>query len=123
MAGRFMGGEGRFDHRLPPHSATTRPGALKFGAAATGIDHLAPRCYDVYMRTTVTIDDDVLAVARALAARRGSSLGSALSELARRGFKRAPVSERDGDGSVFAVADDAEPITSEDVYRSLDDWP
>lgn len=91
--------------------------------AATGIDLLTLRCYDACMRTTVTIDDDVLAVARALAARRGSSLGSALSELARRGFKRAPVLERDGDGSVFAVADDAEPITSEDVYRSLDDWP
>ena len=45
------------------------------------------RCYDVYMRTTVTIDDDVLAVARALADRTGCSLGSALSELARRGFK------------------------------------
>ena len=75
------------------------------------------------MRTTVTIDDDVLAVAREFAAQKGCSLGSALSELARRGFKRSPVSERDGDGSVFAVAADAEPITSEDVYRSLDDWP
>ena len=39
------------------------------------------------MRTTVTIDDDVLAVARALAGQRGCSLGSAISELARRGFR------------------------------------
>ena len=43
------------------------------------------------MRTTVTIDDDVLAVARALADRDGTSLGTALSELARRGFKGAPA--------------------------------
>ncbi len=73
------------------------------------------------MRTTITIDDDVLAVARALAERKGSSLGNALSELARRGFKSPPPG--DGDGTVFAVATDAEPITSEDVYRSLSDWP
>ncbi len=75
------------------------------------------------MRTTVTIDDDVLAVARALAERQGSSLGSALSDLARRGFRGAPIAEDDGDGTVFVVPDDAEPITSEDVYQSLSDWP
>ena len=74
------------------------------------------------MRTTVTIDDDVLAVARALAERKGSSLGSALSELARRGF-RTELAHDDGDGTTFAAPADAEPITSEDVYRSLDDWP
>ncbi len=39
------------------------------------------------MRITVTIDSDVLAVARALAERNGTSLGRALSELARRGFR------------------------------------
>ena len=75
------------------------------------------------MRTTVTIDDDVLAVARALAQRKGTSLGSALSELARRGFKSALTAEVHGDGTAFTVAIDAEPITSEDVYRSLADWP
>ena len=45
------------------------------------------------MLTTVTIDDDVLAVARALAVRKGSSLGSALSELARRGFRQADTTQ------------------------------
>lgn len=75
------------------------------------------------MRTTLTIDDDVLAVARALADRKGSSLGSALSELARRGFKNPPITSEVGDGTTFAVSADAESITSEDVYRSLDDWP
>ena len=74
------------------------------------------------MRTTVTIDDDVLAVARALAERTGSSLGGALSELARRGFRSAESAAGE-DGTVFAIADDAEPITSDDVYRSLADWP
>ena len=75
------------------------------------------------MRTTVTVDDDVLAVARALAERKGSSLGSALSELARRGFKSAPAAEDEGDGTVFVVAADAEPFTSEDVFWSQGDWP
>ena len=39
------------------------------------------------MRTTVTIDDDVLAAARALAARKGVSVGRVLSDLARRGIR------------------------------------
>ena len=74
------------------------------------------------MRTTVTIDDDVLAVARALAVRQGSSLGRALSELARRGFKGGDTAKDDG-VPVFRVAADARPITSEDVHRALDEWP
>ena len=75
------------------------------------------------MRTTVTIDDDVLAVARALAERKGSSLGSALSELARRGFRSEITPNDVSDGTTFPASADAGPITSEDVYRSLDDWP
>ena len=74
------------------------------------------------MRTTITIDDDVLAVARALADRKGTSLGSAVSELARRGFKSTITVREDG-MPVFKVPDDAPPITSEDVYRELDEWP
>lgn len=75
------------------------------------------------MRTTVTIDNDVLAVARALAERSGTSLGRAISELARRGFRSMPPAVKQGEGAVFAVDSDAGPITSEDVYRSLSDWP
>lgn len=75
------------------------------------------------MRTTVTIDNDVLAVARALAERDGTSLGRAISDLARRGFRSAPAAVEHGEVAVFAVDSDAAPITSEDVYRSLSDWP
>ncbi len=64
-----------------------------------------------------------MAVARALADRTGCSLGSALSELARRGFRGTTSGESKVDGTVFTVAADAEPITSEDVYRALSDWP
>ena len=75
------------------------------------------------MRVTVNIDEDVLAVARDLADQQGGSLGSALSDLARRGFRRGDSMRTGEDPTVFGVAVDAPPITSEDVYRSLDEWP
>ena len=73
------------------------------------------------MRTTITLDNDVLAVARALAARRGVSLGSAVSDLARRGFRQTGGDGgQDDDGiPVFRVAAGAAPITSEDVQKAL----
>lgn len=75
------------------------------------------------MRTTVNIDNDVLAVARALAERQGISLGRALSELARRGFRAMHAAVEQATGVVFAVDPGADPIISEDVYRSSGDWP
>lgn len=76
------------------------------------------------MRTTLTLDDDVLAVARALAARRGVSLGSAVSDLARRGFRGTGAGDRADDGiPVFPVPADAAPITSADVRKALSEWP
>lgn len=75
------------------------------------------------MRTTVTIDDEILAVARALAQQNQVSLGRALSELARRGLRATVgVGERDG-LPVFSVRGDAKPITSDDVYGAQADWP
>ena len=80
------------------------------------------RCYDAFMQVTITVDDDVLAVAKDLAEREGISLGSALSELVRRGLKSA-ISIRDDGMPVFKVPNDSVPITSEDVYQELDRWP
>lgn len=74
------------------------------------------------MRITVTIDDDVLALARSLAARKGIRLGSALSELARLGNRRTPLGDDDGI-PVFSVQDDAPPITIEGIRNALSDWP
>ena len=75
------------------------------------------------MRITVAIDDDVLAAARALAARNRCTLGRALSELARRGLGSPSPARKGEDDAMVAVPADAEAINSEDVYRSLDDWP
>lgn len=44
------------------------------------------------MRTTLDVDDEVLAAARSLARARGVSIGRALSDLARRGLDASAVS-------------------------------
>ncbi len=75
------------------------------------------------MRTTLNIDDDVLAVARALAERNGTSLGSAISELARRGFTDMDNLEFDDCIPFFRVAPNARTITNEDVKEALRNWP
>jgi hypothetical protein len=72
------------------------------------------------MRTTLDIDDDVLGAARTLAAERGISLGSAMTELARRGL-RAAVSTFEDDLPVFDVSADAPPLTPAMIERALDD--
>ena len=72
----------------------------------------------------MTIDDDVLTVARALAAGRGVSLGSAVSDLARRGVRGTSVADQEADRvPVFRVPPEVSPITAEDVQRALDEWP
>lgn len=73
------------------------------------------------MRTTVTLDSDVLRAARSLARSRSISLGAAISELARRGLEQQrPVSE--GAFPHFRVPAGARPITLEDVQQ-LEDEP
>ena len=75
------------------------------------------------MRTTLTVDDDVLDTAKMIADTRGISIGQAVSELARKGMnaklemKRDPVSGFWG----FETSDDDGPkVTSEDVQRALE---
>ena len=72
------------------------------------------------MRTTLQIDDDVYDDARVIARREGRSLGTVISELARRSLRPVGITSERG-FPVFDVGDDAPPITSEDVARALDD--
>lgn len=72
------------------------------------------------MRTTLDLDDDVVAAARELAAGQRRSLGSVISELARRGLTPARV-ETDGDLPVIRVPAGTPPITPEMVRRALDE--
>ncbi|MGL5930938.1 MAG: hypothetical protein ACRCY8_18550 [Dermatophilaceae bacterium] len=60
------------------------------------------------MRTTVDIDDTVLAAARSLARTGRMSLGAAISELARRGLVAPTASTRvDIEGTPFPVLVDS----------------
>ena len=72
------------------------------------------------MRTTLEIDDDVVAAARELAADQRRSLGSVISELARRGLTPAQV-EAEGTLPVIRVPAGTPPITPEMVRRALDE--
>lgn len=71
------------------------------------------------MRTTLDIEDSVLAAARALAQSEGVSLGAAVSLLARRGLAPTAPVERDG-FPVFDVAHDLPPLTLELVNAHRD---
>ncbi len=72
------------------------------------------------MRTTLDIDDDVIAAARELAATERRSVGAVISELARRGLAPARV-ETDDEFPVIRVPAGAAPITPEMVRRALDE--
>jgi hypothetical protein len=72
------------------------------------------------VRTTLEIDDDVVAAARELAAGERRSLGSVISELARRGLTPTRVEADDG-LPVIRVPPGTPPITAEMVRRALDE--
>lgn len=72
------------------------------------------------MRTTLDLDEDVLSAARELAADGRRSLGSVISEYARRGLTPAQI-EADGDLPVIRVPAGTPPITPQMVRRALDE--
>jgi hypothetical protein len=72
------------------------------------------------MRTTLDIDDDVMAAARELAQHEGRTIGAIVSDLARRGLTPARV-EREHGRPVIRSPAGAPPITPEMVRRALDE--
>lgn len=76
------------------------------------------------MRTTLSIDDDLLAAAKALARDSSQSLGKIVSKLMRRGLNATPRVSRRHSASgfpVFSVPRGAYPITLEDIRRAEDE--
>lgn len=70
------------------------------------------------MRTTLAIDDDVLALARHEARSRGESVGAVISGLVRKGLARPPSGERSRAGVLLLPErPDGGPVTVEDVIR------
>jgi hypothetical protein len=72
------------------------------------------------VRTTLDIADDVVAAAKELAAAERRSLGSVISELARRGLTPARVDAEDG-LPVIRVPAGTPAITPDMVRRALDE--
>jgi hypothetical protein len=76
------------------------------------------------MRTTLTIDDELIAAARSLARANSITLGEAVSELIRRGLSASSEENQsvlDSGFPVFTVKSGAHPITLEDIKRAEDD--
>lgn len=74
-------------------------------------------CTFMAMRTTITLDDDILRLATRQAKARGLSLGKTISDLVRRGLN-APTPTIGKDGLVvFQLPADSPPVTTEDVRR------
>lgn len=72
------------------------------------------------MRTTIDLDEGVLAAAKAIARDSGVSLGEAVSRLALRGLtSTAPIDDLDG-FPTFDASDGAQPITLELVNEYRD---
>jgi hypothetical protein len=75
------------------------------------------------MRTTLTIDDDVLTAAKAIARQQDRSIGEVVSELARRALRRPSAAlERDG-VPLLQRNPDASPITLDIVNGLRDELP
>ena len=72
-------------------------------------------------RTTIRIDDDVIEAARSLARSRGKTIGTVVSELARRGLRPARPGRRRKGFPVFDVPATARPITPEAVRLALEE--
>jgi hypothetical protein len=75
------------------------------------------------MRTTLAIDDDVLAAAKHLAERERKSVGEVISDLARQGLmrnSRAQKAERNG---IPLLRSGSTPVTMELVNQLRDELP
>lgn len=71
------------------------------------------------MRTTLTLDDDVLQTARAYAEDRAISLGAAVSELARRGLSVRRLTRVVNGLRIFELPPDSPRVTGKRV-RNLE---
>ena len=73
------------------------------------------------MRTTITLDDDVLEAAKKIAAARGVAIGVVISELARRGLVPSASGRVRNGIRLFPIRDGAGLVTSEIVQQLLDE--
>ena len=72
------------------------------------------------MRTTITIDDDVLTAARAIARQRNQNVGRIVSELARHSL-RAPVVAAERNGVPLLPVRETGVIVTPEIVNALRD--
>ncbi|MGK2898482.1 MAG: CopG family transcriptional regulator [Burkholderiaceae bacterium] len=76
------------------------------------------------MRTTLTIDDDVLAAAKGLAARQRKTVGEVISALTRQALKPSTTSRRMRNGvPLLPVRSGSPAVTPELVNQLRDELP
>lgn len=75
------------------------------------------------MRTTLAIDDDVLAAARHISASENKSIGEVISTLARQGLMRASRTSRASRNGIPLLPQGNTPVTPELVNQLLDELP
>jgi hypothetical protein len=76
------------------------------------------------MRTTLTIDDDVLAEAKGLAARQNKTIGEVISALSRQALRPAAAGRKTRNGVPLpTVRPGATPVTPEMVNELRDESP
>jgi hypothetical protein len=73
------------------------------------------------MRTTLTLDPEIMSAVRQIAAARSQSIGEVISELARRGLEAQGKTATRHGFPVFQVSKGARPLTLEDVRRDEDE--
>jgi hypothetical protein len=76
------------------------------------------------MRTTLTIDDDVLLAAKGIAQRQGRSVGEVISDLSRQALRPPASRARKRNGvPLLAARAGAVPVTMELVNQLRDELP
>ncbi len=75
------------------------------------------------MRTTLAIDDDVLAAARTIAERQGKTIGAVVSELARRSLRTAKAKGMRNGVPLLPVKNVRAVVTPELVNALRDELP
>ncbi|MHC4859977.1 MAG: CopG family transcriptional regulator [Planctomycetota bacterium] len=76
------------------------------------------------MRTTLNLDEDVLAAAKELARLRRTTVGKVVSELARKGLRPAPPEAPSRNGvPLLPPTEDEAPVSREIVNRLRDGEP
>jgi len=73
------------------------------------------------MRTTLTIDDDIIRIARTLARESNQSVGSVVSRLARKGLKAQGYDVDNLGFPLFEVSENAPVFGTEEVARGEDE--